>query len=233
MSSTPHPRISERAVQPRYTFAEAARIIGRQAGTLRRWALGHDRVYRGQPRHDPPLIRIDGSAIDDDTPPLSFLNLIELRFLASWRRNITLPSIREALDFAAVQLEAKRPLLDLDFKLHGYDLFVQYEAELLSATRGGQVVWPEAADTLLASLDYDEDEQTAYRWWPLGRERPVLLDTRVNGGRPTTADTGVRTIAIATRLREGWKPAEIHDDTAATLNEISAAAEIEGIPLAA
>ena len=81
--------------------------------------------------------------------------------------------------------------------------------------------------------DYDKEEQAAYRWWPLGRERPVLLDTRVNGGRPTTAETGVRTISIATRLREGWKPADVSDDTAATLPEINAAAEIEGIRLAA
>jgi uncharacterized protein (DUF433 family) len=231
--SVPHPRIAERAVQPRYTFAEAARIIGREAGTLRRWALGHDRVYRDQPRHDPPLIRIDGSAAGEDTLPLSFLNLIELRFLASWRRSITLPAIRDALDFAAKQLEADRPLLDLDFKLHGHDLFVRYGAELLSATRSGQVVWPDAVETLLASLDYDEKEQAAYRWWPLGRQRPVLLDTRLNGGRPTTADTGVRTISIATRLREGWEPAEVREDTAATLVEIKAAAEIEGIRLVA
>lgn len=233
MPSAPHPRIAERAVQPRYTFAEAARIIGRKGETLRRWALGHDRLYRGRPRHDPPLIRIDGSDADEDTPPLSFLNLIELRFLASWRRSITLPAIREALDFAASQLEAKRPLLDLDFKLHGHDLFVRYETELLSATRRGQVAWPEAVDTLLASLDYDEKEQAAYRWWPLGRQRPVLLDTRVNGGRPTTADTGVRTISIATRLREGWELEEVREDTAATLIEIKAAAEIEGIRLSA
>jgi len=84
---------------------------------------------------------------------------------------------------------------------------------------------------LLASLDYDKDERAAYRWWPLGRKRPVLLDTRVNGGRPTTANTGVRTISIATRLREGWKPAEVREDTAATLTEIRAAADIEGIRL--
>jgi uncharacterized protein (DUF433 family) len=104
---------------------------------------------------------------------------------------------------------------------------------LLAVTRGGQLAWPNAVESLLDSLDYDEDEEAAYRWWPLGRKRPVLLDTRVNGGRPTTADTGVRTVAIATRLREGWSTDEVHDDTAATDSEIEAAAEIEGVPLAA
>jgi uncharacterized protein (DUF433 family) len=230
MTSTIHPRIAERAVVPRYTFAEAERIIGRPAGTLRRWAAGHDRLYRGKPRHDPSVIRVDGE-LDGDTPPLSFLNLIELRFLASWRQTVPLPSIREALDFSAAELGAGRPLLDLRFKRSGRDLFVRHDAGLLAATRGGQLAWPTAVDSLLASLDYDEDERAAYRWWPLGRKRPVLLDTRVNGGRPTTANTGVRTISIAARLREGWKPTEVREDTAATLTEIKAAADIEGIRL--
>ena len=232
MSPAIHPRLAERAVYPRYTFAEAQRIIGRHAGTLRRWAAGHDRVYRGEPRHDPPLIRIDGE-LDGETQPLSFLNLIELRFLASWRQTVPLPSIREALDFSAAQLGADRPLLHLRFKRSGRDLFVKHDSSLLAVTRGGQLAWPSAVDSLFASLDYDEQEQAAFRWWPLGRERPVLLDTRVNGGRPTTAETGVRTISIATRLREGWKPADVSDDTAATLAEINAAAEIEGVRLAA
>jgi uncharacterized protein (DUF433 family) len=230
MTSTIHPRIAERAVVPRYTFAEAERIIRRPAPTLRRWAAGHDRSYRGQPRHDLPLIRIDGE-LDGEAPPLSFLNLIELRFLAAWRQTIPLPSIREALDFSAAQLGAERPLLDLRFKRSGRDLFVKHDAGLLAATRGGQLAWPTAVDSLMASLDYDKDERAAYRWWPLGRKRPVLLDTRVNGGRPTTANTGVRTISIATRLREGWNPAEVREDTAATLTEIRAAADIEGIRL--
>jgi uncharacterized protein (DUF433 family) len=227
-----HLRIAERATLPRYTFADAGRIIGRRTGTLRRWAVGHDRTYRGQRTHDPALISIDGE-LDGNVPPLSFLNLIELRFLASWRQTVPLPSIRAALDFSASQLGAERPLLELRFKRSGRDLFVQHDADLLAVTRSGQLAWPSAVESLFSSLDYDEGEQAAYRWWPLGRERPVVLDTRVNGGRPTTAETGVRTIAIATRIREGWRPADIQDDTAATGEEIRAAAEIEGLRLAA
>lgn len=232
MSVQPHHRIAQRAMQPRYTFAEAGRLIARQPGTMRRWALGHDRLYRGDLRHDPALIRVDGNPAGDE-PPLSFLNLIELRFLASWREHISLPGIRAALGYAAAHLCAERPLLELDFKRRGKELFVEYEQHLVSATREGQVAWPEAADALLDSLDYDEAEHAAYRWWPLGRRRPVLLDTRVNGGRPTTASTGVRTVAIATRIRDGWDLEEITEDTAASQDEIRAAASLEGLKIAA
>src|SRR4051794_26073506 len=161
MSMNVHPKIAQRATQPRYTFAEAARMIGRQSATLRRWALGHDRVYQGEPRHDPSVIRIDGDPRRAE-PPLSFLNLIELRFLASWRESVSLPAIRAAIDYSASQLGADRPLLELEFKRHGRELFVEYERQLLSPNRGGQLTWPEAAERLLDSLDYDESEHAAY-----------------------------------------------------------------------
>jgi uncharacterized protein (DUF433 family) len=223
----------ERATQPRYSFAEASRLIGRRAGTLRRWSLGNDRVYRGAHRHDPPLIRIDGLTGEDE-PPLSFLNLIELRFLASWReRGMTLPYIRDALAYSAEQLGAARPLLDLDFKLQGKELFVRYGSQMLNPARKGQLqlAWPDAADALFESLDYEEE--AVFRWWPLGRQEPITVDTRINGGRPTTVTTGVRTVAIATRVREGWSRSEIQEDTAANSAEIAAAARVEGVALAA
>ena len=225
---TVHPRIAERARQPRYTFAEAGRLLARQPTTLRRWAVGHDRLYRGKHVHDAALIRVDG-ALDGSQPPLSFLNLIELRFLASWRTTMPLPDIREALLYAGSKLGTDRPLLQLEFKRHGRELFVEYEGQLLSANRAGQSGWPAAARTFLDAVDYDEQENAAYRWWPLGRDRPVLLSTSVNAGRPTTAQTGVRTVSIATRLRDGWSHTEIHQDTAATEAEIVAAAEVEGL----
>jgi hypothetical protein len=90
----PHARIFERAIRPRYNFAEAGRILERKAETLRRWSIGHDRVYRGEPRTDPPLIIIDGVA-DGGGPPLSFLNLIELRFLTSWRDSMPLHLMKQ------------------------------------------------------------------------------------------------------------------------------------------
>ncbi len=124
-----------------------------------------------------------------------------------------------------------RPLLDLHFKVYGRELFVKYGEHLLNPARRGQLGWPDAATDLLDALDYQEE--AAYRWWPLGRQKPVTVDTRINGGRPTTTTTGVRTIAIATRLNDGWSVAEVTEDTDATRDEIEAASVVEAVPLAA
>jgi uncharacterized protein (DUF433 family) len=226
-----HRRFAERALEPRYRFPEAARLVERPTETIRRWAIGHQRLYQGRPATDEPLIQIDGSA-ERDRLPLSFLNLIELRFLASYRQGVSLPAIRRALEFAAHELGVDRPLLEVEFATHGRELFLRYAEEggeqyFLNASRRGQVAWPEDATLLLESLEYDAGEHAAYRWWPLGKQRPVLLDTRLNGGRPSTAEAGVRTVAIATRANSGWSIGDIAADVAASTDEVEAALQLE------
>jgi hypothetical protein len=224
-----HRKFAARALEPRYGFPEAARIVGKRTDTIRRWSVGHSRTYKGRPASDPPLIHIDG----DDKLPLSFLNLLELRFLAGYREGTSLPAIRRALDFAAQALGVERPLLELDFKQRGRDLFLEFAETdpyfVVAASRGGQYAWPTEADDLVGSLDYDEREHSAYRWWPLGKQTPVLLDTRLNAGRPSTAESGVRTIAIATRKKRGWEPADIAADVAASVDEVEAALQLEEV----
>jgi len=224
-----HRQFARRALEPRYGFPEAARIVGKPTETIRRWSVGHRRTYKGRPASDKPLIHIDG---DRDRLPLSFLNLIELRFLAGYREAASLPAIRAALAYAARELEVDRPLLEMEFKTHGRELFLRFaesDPYFLSANREGQFAWPAEAEDLVASLDYDEQEHAAYRWWPLGKRTPVLLDTRLNAGRPSTAESGVRTVAIATRASQGWEPAEIADDVAASVQEVQAALELEAV----
>lgn len=226
-----HRRFAERALAPRYTFPEAGLLTHRPARTLRRWALGNRRVYKDRATVDEPLIRIDGSA-EPGALPLSFLNLLELRFLASYRSRASLPAIRRALDYAAHQLDVKRPLLELEFATHGRELFLEYAEEsgepyFVNASRRGQLAWPASVDILLESLDYDPEEKAAYRWWPLGKQWPVILDTRLNGGHASTAETGVRVDIILRRLDQGWSSSAIAEDLAARPAEIEAASELE------
>ena len=225
-------RFARRALEPRYGFPEAGELIARPANTVRRWSLGNKRTYRGTPTLDSPLIKIDGES-GRDCVPLSFLNLLELRFLASYREEASLPAIRHALEYAAEQLGVVRPLLEAEFAIHGKELFLRYakeggEAYFVNASRNGQIAaWPDSAEYLLESLDYDSQEKAAYRWWPLGKSKPVILDTRLSGGLPATASSGVRTSSIASRARRGWSEEAIASDVAADLEEVRAALELE------
>lgn len=226
-----HARIADRAREPRYSIPEAASFIDRPSSTVRRWTLGNIRTLRGAKRRDEPLIRIDGEPGD---LPLSFLNLLELRFLAGYRARVPLQSIRRALDFAASELGEERPLLSVDFKVHGKSLFLRFAAEggdpyLLNASRRGQLAWPAALDEFIESVDYDERERSAFRWWPLGRAEPVIVDTLLNGGLPSTARSGVRTYAIAMHRTEGFGVTSIADDVGAAPDEVRAALKFERV----
>jgi hypothetical protein len=222
-----HPRLAERAVEPRYTIPEGASFIHRPPSTVRRWALGNPRTQRGVAHRDKPLIRIDG----DSVIPLSFLNLLELRFLAAYRKRVPLQSIRRALDFAGSELGVERPLLSLEFKAQGQSLFLQFAAEgddsYLDASRGGQLAWPAAIADFIDTIDYEE--HTAHRWWPLGRGQPVIVDTLYNGGLPSTAESGVRTNAIAVHRKEGLDVPEIAHDVGASAREVRAALRFERV----
>jgi uncharacterized protein (DUF433 family) len=221
------PRIAARAKEPRYSIPEGAAFIDRPTSTVRRWALGNVRQRKGAAHRDKPLLRIDG----DHAIPLSFLNLLELRFLAAYRQRVPLQSIRRALDYAGSELGAERPLLSVEFKVHGKSLFMQFAAEgadsYLDASKEGQLAWPAAVEDFIESIDYEES--TAFRWWPLGRQQPVIVDTLYNGGLPSTAESGVRTNAIAVHRGEGLDVTEIADDVGATVKEVRAALRFERV----
>ncbi len=219
-------RLEERARTPRYTIPQAAEIVGRPANTVRRWSLGHRRKYQGRPAVDHPLISVDGDPVG---LPLSFLNLLELQLLSRYRNEAALQAIRRALEFVAKELEIPRPLISIEFKVRGGELFTKFAETddgrelLVNASRGGQVTLEKLVGGVALTDDIDYDEDIARRWWFKTRSVPLLVDTRVAAGHPITADTGVRLDAITSRHRDGYSASEIRDDTGATETEVVAA----------
>lgn len=226
-----HRKFAQRATESRFTFPEASGLLERPHGTIRRWSVGNRRSHGSSPHFDEPLIEIDG----DDVLPLSFLNLLELRFLATYREEASLQAIRRALAFAGAELGVERPLLEVQFAAHGRELFLRFAKSegrdyFVNASRGGQMTaWTPDTRDFLESLEYDENEGTAFQWWPLGKQRPVVLDTRSNGGRPATAKTGVLTAAVRTRSNQGWPSEDIAADLGATPKEVRAALDFEHV----
>jgi len=217
-------RMEDRAITPRYTVTRAAELVGRPPNTIRRWSLGHRRTYKGQIKVDDPLIDVDGpSAL-----PLSFLNLLELQLLNHYRNEAALQAIRRALDFVAKELQIGRPLISIEFKVRGGELFTKFAeteegAILVNASGGGQMTLEKLVGGVKVTEDIDYDEDIVRRWWFKSRAIPLYVDTQVAGGRPITAETGVRLDAIASRHDEGYSNGEISEDTGATATEVVAA----------
>jgi hypothetical protein len=220
-------RLANRARTPRYTLTEAAGLVGRPVETVRRWSLGHDRVYDGKPRTDAPLIPADGDRDKKGRLVLSFLNLLELRMLSQYRHQAALQAIRRALAYAGKELGEDRPLLSVRFHVLGGDLFTRFaktkdgEQLLLNASRKGQLTLEALIEGVAMTEDVDYEHEVAHRWWYRSRNVPVIVDTRVAGGHPITASTGVRLNAITSRAADGYTPEQIEVDTGATGEEIN------------
>jgi uncharacterized protein (DUF433 family) len=216
-------RLEARATEARYTITKAAELVDRPANTVRRWSLGHRRKYQGDVKVDEPLIAIDGSA----ALPLSLLNLLELQLLSEYRSEAALQAIRRALAFVAKELKQPRPLISVEFRVRGGELFTKFgeTQEWVNASGGGdRIALEKLADRVqLITSDVDYDPDILRRWWFKGRSVPLYVDTRVAGGLPITAGTAVRLDAIAARHADGYSNEQIQKDTGATETEIVAA----------
>jgi uncharacterized protein (DUF433 family) len=85
----------------------------------------------------------------------------------------------------------------------------------------GQVVQP-----FLQEIDFDESTLLAYRWWPMGRSVPVVLDPRIAFGSPVLEGTAIRT-SVAARTAATEPPEDVAEGFEVTLSRVEAAMEFE------
>ncbi len=193
-----------------YSVSQAARLASLSGGVpfsaqvVGRWLWGGPSQSGGDARRsiplwDPHLPLLNGSRY------LSFQDLIEVLFVAAFRRQgISLQSIRRILAQASALAEHPYPLSHVSFKTIGKTIVAQAIAEdtkeLAFELESGQYLLDFMLDKLTSCLDYSEI-QTAARWWPLGKERAVVLDPGRRFGRPIIEEAAVPTAALAGAFR--------------------------------
>jgi len=200
--------------EPRYTVAEAARLVRATAQTLSRWVRGSS---EGPGRaSQPPLIRLD----DPDGKYLSFFNLIEASFLAAYRRERTpMQRVRLALDYSVKELGIARPLLRENFKTDGRNLFYNFGKDaLVNVSRSGQYAWPVVVEQHFRKLDFDREGPILM--WLFDARKTVAVNPRVSFGAPIIAGRGIRTEIIAERFIAEEDPREIAEDFDLTEEEV-------------
>src|ERR1700674_4222264 len=88
-----------------YTIAEAARLTGISEGRVRRWIKGYTFQRSGEPRTSPPVVLGEYAATDSGAIALSFVDLIEVRFVDAFlKKGVKWPVLRKAHDKAANEL---------------------------------------------------------------------------------------------------------------------------------
>lgn len=218
--------------QPAYTASEAASILRLPSATLKAWCFGQ--TYRspsGSLKRFQPVIR----PTDPKARLLSFINLCELHILSAIRRHhkISLPKVRESVEFLRTRLGSDRPLIDREFKTNGIDLFVEHASKLLNVTRHQEAM---RGDFELALARIERDRTGApVRLFPFSRSpvadgeqpRTVVIDPRLSFGRPVLARVAVATEIISDRFRAGDSIPELAQDYRVGEEEIAEAIRFE------
>lgn len=183
-----------------YGVSYAARLIHVNTNTLKRWLEGYSYTYRGveytsAPRWEGQL----GPGI------LGFLDLIEARMIGEFRRRgVKWNTIAAASDEAKEKLQVSHPFATRRLKTNGQRIFLEVgkgenDRALIELVSTNQI-FESFVRPFLINLDYDEHE-IATAWWPIGKEKEVIVDPARSFGKPIVNSGAVPTAVLAGALK--------------------------------
>ncbi len=180
-----------------YTVPEAARLTRVSVGKIRRWLKGYDLKRGDRVSHSDPVWQGELRPIENKLA-LSFRDLLKLRFVERSSR------WRELADHAARARESSGAIAD-----HPSVLLESYFTDGRSILlRQGK----EDSDEILINLANNQAESARlvepFRkelefsgsdivWWPLGRDRNIIVDPKRDFGQPTVVRSGVPSQVLA------------------------------------
>lgn len=173
-------------------------------------------------------------APDSTGPWLSFVNLVEIHVLDALRRGhkISLPKVRRALDYLNHRFPSRHPLAHHLLRTDGLDVFVERYGSLINVTKEGQMAIREMLEAHLGRIEWGP-RGIAIRLFPFTRKRraseprAVVIDPRIQFGRPVLVGTGVPTAIIAERYKAGESVIDLARDYGRKPNEIEEAIRCE------
>lgn len=218
-----------------YPLRQAARLVGEEARTVRRWLQGYSwKSVDGRTR-SAPLWHLQYEDDEELGPEsvLGFRDLLELRTVARFiEQGVSLRVIRATID-AAREYLGDYPLHSRRFRTDGKRIFLDAvervgEAAHLLDVRRRQLVFDSIIrPSLFEGIEYDDAGQ-ALRWFPVARQRRIVLDPQVQFGEPVLAQSAVPTDTLhAAYLAESQDRARVARLFGVTPRDVSAAVEFE------
>lgn len=206
---------------PAYTLGAVAHYLELPDATVRYWAFGRE-------RHAPVIL-----VADPKGRILSFRNLVEIHVLSAVRRQhrVTLPAVRRAVLYLREQFNSSHPLADEKMLTNGTEIFVERFGQLINASDHGQIALEGALRAHLRRVERDNAKDPV-RLFPFTSTRQdgpkvVVIDPRVQFGRPCIVGSGVPTAVVIQRFKAGEPLADLATDLGRRPDEIEEAIRYE------
>jgi uncharacterized protein (DUF433 family) len=188
-----------------YTPFEASQLTGVSVWCIRRWLRGYRFKVKEGTHHSPPVWKSDIDPIEN-TSALSFHDMLEVRFVSAFlAKGVSWPNIRKAHERAAQLFEESHPFSKNRFQTDGHGIFVElYEntgdSKVLELAHSQQV-FAEFVKPFFKDLEFSKDDQLL-TWWPLGKDRLIVLDPRRSFGQPIVSKHGVPARALSAAAKK-------------------------------
>ena len=185
-----------------YSVSEAARLTRIPEGKIRRWIRGYTFRSGQSVRHSDAVWQMDIRPIENKLA-LSFRDLLELRFVDAFiKAGVSWITMRRAHANAQKELKTTHPFCSRQIATDGKSVLLR-QAEKDSDTAllnlvTNQREFSRIVHDFLKELEFSGDEIV---WWPLGKNRQIIVDPRRNFGQPTVAKSGVPAQILARSVR--------------------------------
>ena len=211
-----------------YTVPEAARLTRISTGKIRRWLKGYDFKSGERVRHSDAVWQGELAPIDNKLA-LSFRDLLELRFVDAFiHAGVSWRTMRRAHAKAQAKLKSTHPFCSNRIFTDGRSILLRQAEEdsdqALINLANDQAEFARIVAPFQKELEFSGADIV---WWPLGKNRGIVIDPRRNFGQPTVTKSGVPTAILARSAKANssqqivaqWY--EVHPD------EVHAAVEFE------
>ncbi|MBB2165393.1 MerR family transcriptional regulator [Gluconacetobacter sp. 1b LMG 1731] len=190
-----------------YPVPVAARLLHMPAARVRAWVYGNG----SEAVLTPEL------ATEDGQEALSFINLVEILFLAELRgQGVSLQSIRTMLDRAKRMLGTEHPFAVRRFHTDGKAIWLETaeatgDRRLVDLTDGNGAMLQVLERSFRKSVSFDDTTAGIANLWRPSADQPrIVLDPARRFGRPIDSQTGMPTEILANALRaEGGNVARV------------------------
>jgi uncharacterized protein (DUF433 family) len=179
-----------------YSLHEAYRLTGVPTRRIVRWTRGYSYNHAGEQHTSEALIAHEFDPVDGQ-PILSFLDLIEIRFLNAFRSyGVSWKAIRIAAQRAKEILNHTHPFSTKRFRTEGRSIFADFvdkagDQHLLDLVRNQYEFRKVVSPYLYAGIEFYSQEPL--RWWPNGKSAGIVIDPQRSFGAPIVAKVGIRT----------------------------------------
>ena len=183
-----------------YTLSTAAKILKMNPQKMRRWINGYTYHKNMKCRSMKPLFETEFK-YDVNDIIISFLDLTELLFINTFiGYGISIQKIRKAAVAASKLLNTSHPFAIRKMFTDGKSIFAEIAEEtndtsLLDLIKRQYQFAKIIESTLFKCIDFDK-ENYAEKWWPLGKNKDIVLDPSRNMGQPILNKYNVKTELI-------------------------------------